>query len=386
MTETDSSAPTDADAAAADTASTAADPTATDTSTAESLLDHDPTVESVATAVAAGTDRDPAAVRRDLDPVSDDGVLTHDAVDATVSDVSQILATAETRVDLATRAVDDVRAAAEPMSDLGTVRGRFRTLEHRLAALQRRTAELGETVGTARDRLGTPVEIHRSAVDLREAAADAQRVVRVADDLATDVDAFASWLGSPAERTEALAADVEALEKSLQELSTVVEGLEESSTAARTPPTMDGGNDEWMDDGGEWMDGNDEWMDDGGEWIDEDGDRTLEVDRTDEDAWADAFVRTRVLDLLVADLRSETADIQEMTDREDVSVPAPIPGRIDAAERRRAALAVTLSELAAPGWDDRIGARLAATERALARFDPPVPWGRVREALSGIER
>ncbi|WP_096390387.1 halo transducer protein [Halopenitus persicus] len=337
MTETDRPDPAVADPTAADTASTA-----------EPLLDHDPAVESVAAAVADGTDREPAAIRRDLDPFSDDGVLTRDAVATTVSDVSQILATAETRVDLAARAVDDVRATADPLADIDVVHHRLRALEHRLAALQRRTVELGETVHASRNRLDTPTAIHRSAVELRETAADAQRVVRVADDLASDVDAFESWLESPAERTAALAADVDALEEALGELSTTVERLAGSSgsNGEQAPAQA---------------------------WVD-----------APAQAWVDAVVHTRVLELLVTDLRTESADLRRWADRADASVPAPLPSRIDAADRRRSTLSATLSDLAAPDWRDRFADRLEATDRALARFDPPVAWDRVREAMAEI--
>ncbi|QHS16648.1 halo transducer protein [haloarchaeon 3A1-DGR] len=335
MTETDRPEPSAADPAATDAASTA-----------QSLLEREPTVEAVVAAVAEEADHDPAAIRRDLDPFADDGVLTGDAVRATVSDVSQIVATAETRVDLAARAADDVRAAADPVTDLVVVRDRLRTLEHRLAALQRRTAELGETVGAARDRLDTPAGIHRSAVDLREAAADAQRVVRVADDLATDLEAFESWLESPAERAWTLADDVDALEEALGELSTTAERLEEASTTSG--PAMDGNG-------------------------------------TPANAWADATVRASVLELLVADLRMESADLRRWAVREDASVPAPLPSRIDAADRRLSTLAATLSDLAVPDWRDRFADRLAATDRTLARFDPPVAWDRVREAMAEID-
>ncbi|MFC6615537.1 halo transducer protein [Halopenitus salinus] len=339
------------------------DPDTVDTApTAQSILDREPTVESVVEAVAEGTDRDPEAIRRSLDPFAEDDVLTAEAVEETVSDVSKILATAETRVDLAALDADDARAAAAAVTDLDVVDARLRGFDDRLAALERRTDELGRSVGAAPDELETPSALHRSAVELRETAADAQRVVRVADDLASDLEAFESWLSSPDRRTEELAADVEALEEALVDLSSVADRIDERTAADEEGPDVD-------EEGA--------FETDGEEWTSEtDGETSHAAE------WADATVRARVLELLVADLRAEEDDIRTWAARENASVPESLRRRIDAADRRLSMLSTTLSDLAAPDWHDRFAERLAATDRALARFDPPVAWGRVREEMA----
>lgn len=286
-------------------------------------------VEDVVDAVADGTDRGPGTIRRALDPVTDDGAVSAAAIRAAVSDTSQILATAETRVDLADRAYEDARTAAADAPDLDVVEVRLEAFGHRLADLKAHTAEIGAAIDPP-ERIDAPESVYRSATDLRGAAADAQRVVRVADDLADDLGAFESWLGSAERRHGTLAADVGAIEESLAELSAAAGSLDgpEASPSAR----------------------------------------------------ADATVQATLLDLLVADLRAEAADLQVWADREGTAFPASLSRRIDAADRRVRTLSDRFDGVNAGDADRFEDAETAL--RTLAAFDPPVVWDRVRAALA----
>ena len=280
--------------------------------------------------VADRTGEDPESVRTWLDPFTDDGSVTPEAIEATVTDVSQILATAETRVDLATRTVEDASDAVADVPDLKIVRVRQRAFKGRLADLRTDVEGLGEELSGAANDLGSPVDIYEAAVDLHEITTDAQRIVRVAHDLETEVEAFEAWLGSANRRRDALVDDLEAAEESAESLGETVESLRSA-------------------------------------------------DDPDPEQWFDAAVQARVLDLVVADLRTEAAGLREWAEREDKSFPDDIEARIESIRDEATASAEALADR--PDRDDRFDERLADLDAALSAVDPPVAWGRVDEAV-----
>ena len=173
--------------------------------------------------VADRTGEDPESVRTWLDPFTDDGSVRPEAIEATVTDVSQILATAETRVDLATRTVEGASDIVADVPDLEIVRVRQNAFEERLADLRSDVKGLGEELSGAANDLDSPVDIYEAAVDLHVVTTDAQRIVRVAHDLETEVEAFEAWLGSANRRRDALVDDLEAAEESAESLGEAVE-------------------------------------------------------------------------------------------------------------------------------------------------------------------
>jgi len=275
-------------------------------------------------------DRDPDAVREALDPVTEDGVVTREAVDDTVSDTSKLVATAETRVELAGIAHEDATAAADPVADIDVVAARLETYDDRLAAVEARAADLSDGLRTPVERLDWGA-VYELAVELREVAATAQNVAREADELSFDLEAFESWLASPNRRYDELAEDIDLVSESLEELSAAADALPASET-----PAPD---------------------------------------------WADATMRAHVLALLATDLRAEVADLRTWADREGDPFRAELADRVAATEREARALVETLSEHGEPAWHDRFGSDLAAFERDLSAFASPVDWDRVREAL-----
>jgi hypothetical protein len=290
-------------------------------------------VDDLVETVVDRTDEDPDAIRRALDPFVDDGIVAAEAIESTVSDVSQILATTETRIDLASRAYEDASAAADDAPDLDAVSVRLERFADRLSDLRDRRDDLGVVLGEASDPPDTPEGIHASAVDLRETAAEAQRLVRVADDLATELERFEAWVGSADRRRRAFETDLADAEESLDSLSTTV--------------------------------------------------RDLDADEPSPDRLFDAVVQAEVLGLVVADLRAEAADLDEWAEREDASFPEELHERVDETERERAALAATLETRRAATSDDRVDERIEAVVADLDAFDPPVAWGRVEETIGG---
>jgi chromosome segregation ATPase len=280
--------------------------------------------------VADRTGEDPESVRTWLDPFTDDGTVTPEAIEATVTDVSQILATAETRVDLATRTVEEANEAVADVPDLKIVRVRQSAFEERLADLRSDVEGLGEELSAAASDLDSPVDIYEAAVDLHEVTTDAQRVVRVAHDLETEVEAFEAWLSSANRRRDALVDDVEAAEESAESLGETVESLENA-------------------------------------------------DDPDPGRWFDAAVQARVLDVVVADLRTEAAGLREWAEREDESFPDDVETRIESVREAAAANAEGLADRL--DWDDRFDERLKDLDAALSALEPPVAWGRVDEVI-----
>jgi hypothetical protein len=291
-----------------------------------------PVEDVVTTVVDRGDDRDPETVREALDPITADGVVTREAVETAVSDTSKLAATAETRAELAGIAHEDAADAAAPVADLDIVAARLDAYADRLDAVEARAAALTDDLRAPVEQLGDPDAVYELAMELREVATSAQSVARTADELAFDMEGFESWLGSPDRRYDEFAEDIDLVDESLADLSDAVAALPGESDA----PAAD---------------------------------------------WADATMRTRVLELLVADLRTELADLRAWADREGEPFRAGLDERVTALERRVTDLSDTLAEHAEPAWRDRFGDTLVAFERDLDGLEPPVDWERVQETL-----
>lgn len=291
-----------------------------------------PVNDVIETVVNREDDTDPETVREVLDPVTDDGVVTREAVETAVSDTSKVVATAETRTELADIAYTDARATAAAVDDFDIVAARLDRYADRLEAVEARTAGLADDLRAPVDGLDDPNAVYEVALELREVATTAQGVVRTADDLAGDLEAFESWLTAPDRRYDQLEEDVELVDESLEDVTTAAAALSTDSEE----PAVD---------------------------------------------WADATMRARVLELLVADLRAELADLQAWADREDTPFRAALTERVADVERRTTELRDTLAERAEPAWHDRFDDALSAFEAEVDGFAPPIDWDRVQESL-----
>jgi hypothetical protein len=278
----------------------------------------------------AGPDRDPDEVRAALDPVTEDGVVSETAIEESVSDTAKIVSTAETRTELAGIDHEDAHQAAAPVADVDTVAARLEGFDERLAAVEERATDLTTELATPVERLGDPAAVYELAVELREVASRAQGVATTADELGFELEDFERWVADPQIRHEKFREDTELVGESVDELASAVETLSESPD-----PAVD---------------------------------------------WADATMRTRVLDLLVADLRAELEDLRELAARNDATVPDDLATDVADLDDKTTALATRLDELAEPTWREEFGEDIAALAAAID-LAPPVDWGAVQQQL-----
>jgi hypothetical protein len=283
--------------------------------------------------VAAVDDVDVGTARDALEPVTDDGTVTRAAAETTVSDVSKLLATAETRIELAGDAYDDVAGAADPVADVPTVRARLDGVGERLSAVESRIPELRPDLSIPEAVETRPVAAYEFAVGIREVVVTAQEAIEAADDLSFDAEQFESWLRRPERRYDEFAEDVEAVADAADDLADAVDALADGPAEPAA-------------------------------------------------GWADATMRARVLSLLLADLRAELADLRTLADRDGAPVRAGLADRLDRTEERVIGVESALDSRADPAWRDRFGDDVAAFEAALSTFEPPIEWGVVDRTLS----
>jgi hypothetical protein len=291
-----------------------------------------PVADVIETLIDCTDDYDRAEIRELLDPITDDGVVTREAVEQAVSDTSKVVATAETRAELAEIAYEDATEAAGPVDDLTIVTARQNRYSDRLTALQTRVDDLASALQTPVEQLDDPNAVYELAVNLRDVATTAQGVVRTADELSEELKEFGMWLTEPDRRYDQFSEDIDLIEDSIADVKTAAAGLSADSET----PAVD---------------------------------------------WVDATMRARVLELLAADLRAEVADLQVWADREDVQFRSGLNERVSDVEQNITELTDTLAEHAKPAWRDQFGDTLSAFEAELDSVEPPVDWTRVQELL-----
>lgn len=312
-----------------------------------------PIDEAVEAAVAGGDDRDPETVRAILETVAADGVVSRDGVESALARVSTVVATPENRVENAAIAVDDAREAAGPVVDLDVVRDRLEAFESRLASVEARVDDLGDDLRAVAERADDPDSVYDLAAEIRRLEGRANALQRAADEVALDAEAFERWVTDPERRRRELAGDVDAMAGFLDGLADATDDLIDAAA----------------DEGDADADADADLPDPAGHWL-------------------DATLRARVSDLLIEDLRAELADLRAWPaadGAEDADVPddpfADLEGRIDDLDARCARLRERLDGVARPEWRDRHDDRLAALDRVLDGFEPPVDWEDVQAAL-----
>ena len=348
MTDEDAEAPDESDPAGTGVAATEADHPPLDG------MDIDEAVEAV---VDADPDRDPETVRRALYHVSEDEVVTADAIEDALGKLSQVVATPETRLDLAQQALEEARETADPVSDLPVVRARLDEYAAELAANEDRLEAVQDQLGEAVDR--DPDEsLYAVGLDCAEVTGAANAVQQAVDDVYLELDReFDQWLSDADVRTERLSEDVDAVESMLDELKTVAEALDDADDG-ETPTLPDG-------------------------------------EAVEEPAvvWLDATLRVRLAGLLLADLRDELEDLRAWAERDpgerpdgestddDLAALAAVEGRLSSLDVRASGLEDWLAALAEPAWRRRFGDRVTTFEHALSDRQPPVDWAAVQATL-----
>jgi hypothetical protein len=310
--------------------------------------------DAVEAVVAADEDRDPEAVRRALSHVSEDGVVSETAVDDALGQLSKVVATPETRVELAGSALEEAREAAQPVADLALVTARLDEYEGELARLEDRLDAVQRSLNEAVGRAGDPGSLYAVGRACAEVTADANALQGDADDLKFELEEeFQRWLADADARAERLGEDIDAVETMLDELSGVATALDDA----------DEGDEPTFPDG--------ETVDDPAV------------------AWFDASLRVRVADLLLSDLRAERADLRTWLEREDQADETETAkaalddaaGRLASLDERAAGLEDWLDALARPAWRDRFGDRVETFEHAVADRPTPIDWADVQAAL-----
>ena len=313
-----------------------------------------PVAEAVEAVLAEDDSRDRATVRATLERVAEDGVVTGSGIEGALAELSKVVSTPETRVELAAIGLTDARetAEAEGVADLDTVRARLDAFESRLDAVRARIDGLGPELRAVIDRREEG-DVYAVAAGSRELEAEANELHRAADELGVELEEFGRWLTDPGTRYDELEEEVEAVEGSLEELAGSVEEL--ATAVDEDDGTNAGGTERGA----------------------------LPADPGV--AWADATLRTRVTSLLVADLRAELADLRAWPDGAadgvDTARLDDAEARLDRLEGRCRSLAERLDGLARPAWTGRFGDRLDGFEAATEGVEPPVPWGEVRAEL-----
>ena len=287
---------------------------------------------SVASVVEAVDEVDPERVETVLDPVTDDGAVTRDAVDTAVSDTSKLLATAETRIELAGDAYDDAAAAAERVDDVPAVRTRLDALAERRKSVESRIPELRPDLSTPADIHRRPAAVYNLAALIQETVEAAEDAVQTAEDLSLDAEQFESWLAHPERRYDEFEEDIELVTDTADEVAAVIDELPE----VPDDPAAE---------------------------------------------WAAATMQARVLFLLAEDLRAELADLRVLADRTDAPFRPELADRLDRAGERVIGVESALDACAEAAWRDRFGGDIAAFETAVDAFNPPVEWGTVERTL-----
>ena len=293
------------------------------------------------------------AVREALDAVTEDGLVTRDAVDDALADLATVVATTENRVEFAAIALEEAREAAEPVSYVTAVAAQLDAFDERLSAIEAEVGALGDDLQALLGRVaeegedvtyGVARRIHR----IEDEADDLQAA---ADELTVDVEEFDAWLADPAVRAEEFEADVEALEETLAVLEETADALQ---TEEGDPPV--------------------------GSTATEQGDRGTR--------WASATVDHRVAGLMLAELRAELADLRTMAERVETDAAGPLAAtadRLDDLVARHEEVGDALESIDAPDWHARYDERIATVEETLESFEPPVDWAELQAALEGVE-
>jgi chromosome segregation ATPase len=276
-------------------------------------------------------DRDRA--RAVLGPVSEDGTVRRAALREQLGHVAKVVATPESRIEFAAMALSETRELAEPVADLAVVQSRIEGYEARLASLESGVEDLQSTLQNLVDRADT-ADIYEVARDLHDLTSDANDVQRRADDLSSDLETFQSWLTEDDTRRTAFEEDLDLVESELAAVANTVESLETE--------TVDRGR-----------------------------------------RWLDATLRSRLLELLRADLRAEWETLRSWADREagDPAAWDEFEPRIGALADRHDALATDLEAGADPSWPERYAERLEGFSAAVEPADPPIDWAAVQSAF-----
>jgi chromosome segregation ATPase len=296
-------------------------------------------VEAVVERVVANRDSDPETVRKILTEISEEETVTREAIDEQLADLSKVVATPETRVEVTRRALTDAREAAAIIANTNTVRSRLETFEAELTALDERVEELGSRLSSLVTRAQAPDDLYEIAREIQELRAEAIDAQRDADSLATEIEEFEQKIRNPERWADELHEDIDAIEDSIQNLLEFPDSL---------------------------VDTTDEHF-----------------EKTDSSfRWADAVLRHRMQKLFIGDVRTELDALEQMLDQKATADPVDeIESRLDELEALRGNAGHRLDEIAASSWSQDHSETIESFVRELEAFDSPVDWAELENEL-----
>jgi len=306
-----------------------------------------PIDEAVEQVTAANPDEDPETVRERLERVSEDGQVTEDALEDELSEVSEMVATPETKVELTEMVSDQAGELAEDDRDIPVVDHRLSAFESRLQRAQADAESLGPALQTTIRKNDQSTPVYEIVTDLHELRAKTSDLRQRTDDLKIDIESFQEWLDTATVRYRQFELDLSAVEDSLDELAEIADGVEQAraDTDSDDPPAP-----------------------------------------TSEAAlqWTHATLQHRMLGLMVTDLRTELDACEELAVRENRDDDAEIAeyrDTLDDLQSRWKSLDERVADLTVESWRDRYGAEISGFEDDLEAFEPPVDWTTVETTL-----
>jgi len=291
--------------------------------------------------IAAREDRpDRETVRTVLAEVAVDRIVSEDGITELESDTSMAVSNAEGRAEYATMRVDEVEAAAADAPDLETVGARLDEFAARAESVESRALDLADRLHELIHRREYSESVYEYVRDLRDLGQDADALHGDAQQLATDADEFERWLDGHATRVAELSGDVNAIAAAFDDLEAAADRLEDPDVIGADEPDP-------------------------------------------ATQWFAVTQRQRVNELVVADARTELADVRTWAEQagEETADLDEIADRLDDLEVRRERLGERLDDLAQPAWRERYGEAVSAVEDTLDEFEPPVDFGAVQAAL-----
>ena len=299
----------------------------------------DRSMEAATERVVASVDDDSETGREALSEISEEGAITRTSIDQALAHLSKVVATPETRVEIAQRALRDAREAAAPIEGADTVRSRLNEFESRLTTLNERVDALGSQLSSLVDRAQAPDDLYAIGRAIREIRSQALDIQRGADGLVGEIEAFERKLRNPDRWAEELGEDIDAIETSISELREVAIDLSDA-----------------RDDGGEGTDLASRWV--------------------------DAALQNRMQKLFIEDVRVELGALRQMTlDQEIDSFGDRISRRLEELESVRTDVSRRLGEVSEPSWRQNHDETIESFTQTLEDFDPPVDWTKLQERL-----
>jgi septal ring factor EnvC (AmiA/AmiB activator) len=288
-------------------------------------------------------------IRQALVHVSEDGVVSHAGAEEGLSEASLLVSTVENRTEVASNRLSETRETAAKQPDLDVIDRRLSRFETRMAEIRDDAEAVSEQLESVVDRFDETTSLYELGDRLRSLTARARSVQQRADELYVDLDDFETWLEEPQQRRDELHADIDAISDTVSVLDETLERLERGVT-------------------------------DGSE-------RGLEVPEEPGLTWVGATFRSRVVALLLSDVRDEHDQLQQWVEQ-GASDPAATTASDSTVHDRIRSLQADLDRLddrlrtvGTPEWRERFDADLEQFETAIAPMEPPVDWDEVQATL-----